>query len=113
MKNNGNKALKEWVNADTSVKQNGRVSGLARHLKLSQPAVTKIINDASGIRFEHIQGIIDYTGISAKDLLPEYYALFEKNLEDKEKKLKEAINQHKKDAINQFKIIMYDIENMQ
>lgn len=78
----GNKALKEWAKEDIKPHQkrgNGRISALARHLGISQPAVTKIINDGLGIRFEYVQKIIDFTGIEAKDLLPEYYEFFKKD----------------------------------
>jgi hypothetical protein len=101
----GNKALREWAKEDIKPHQkrgNGRISALARHLGISQPAVTKIIDGSSLIKLKYVNGIIEFTGISAKDLLPEYYELFSEDFKGIEYKLKSNIDLIKELSIKQL-----------
>jgi transcriptional regulator with XRE-family HTH domain len=105
-----NKALREWARERIKPHHKrgcGRISALAEHLDLSQPAVSKMIDGSSVIKFKYIQKIIDFTGISAEELLPEYYSLFEKNLNDRKGDVVDLINEAKEkaiDAINRISI---------
>lgn len=76
-----NKALRIWAddnpyNTGRASKGLGRTTGLANHLGLTQPAVTKMINGDIDIKSKYVKKIVEYTGIPIKDLLPEYHELF-------------------------------------
>lgn len=97
-----NKALREWARENIRPHQkrgNGRITALAKHLGISQPALTKIIDGKIRIKFEYIEGILEFTGIKAKDLIPEYYELFLKDFSRIEKNLNNKLDKLKDDAM--------------
>lgn len=95
-----NKALRDWVKGER-----GRISELARHLGVSQPAVTKMIDGSVDIRFKYIKPIIQLTGLRAKDLIPEYYELFIDELKGIESITIDEVEKIKIDAIKSIKNI--------
>lgn len=107
-----NIALKEWVTENSNGRGNGRVSALAKHLGLSQPAVTKIIDGSSQIQFKHIAEIIKFTGISARNLLPEYYLFFKDSFKSDEEKLEKNLNFKKKKFLAELDLIKKEIEQI-
>jgi predicted transcriptional regulator len=98
-----NKALRKWATDGANGRGSGRITALAKHIGVAQPAVTKMIDGSVRIKFEYIQGILDFTGIKAKDLLPEYYNLFEKDLERIERNLNHKLDRLKCDAMENLK----------
>lgn len=111
-----NIALKKWATEDIKPHQkrgNGRVSALARHLGLSQSAVTKMIDGSSQIQLKYIPEIISFTGISARHLLPEYYAFFKDSFKSDEAKLETDLSFKKKKFLEGLGRIKSEIEKLE
>lgn len=112
-----NKALRDWANDNVykngkHSKGLGRVTELAKHLGISQPAVTKIIDGTVRIKFEYIESILEFTGIKAKDLLPEYYDLFLKDFDRIELNLKNKLDRLKCDAADNLRNSLNIIQDL-
>lgn len=102
-----NKALRDWADGGRSGRGSGKISALAKHLGLSQPAVSKMIDGSVSIRFEYIKPIIEFTNIKAKDLLPDYYVLFCDDISRIEHEALMTIEKIKTDAITAIKKIEF------
>lgn len=104
-----NKALAEWAFLDTPMRGNGKVSGLAAHLGVTQPAVTKMIYKDAPILVKHLKGIMEFTGISAKDLIPEHYELLKQSFE---LEMKNAIDNKKNEILDLLDQIKSDVDKI-
>lgn len=107
-----NKALHEWAKEDIRPHQkrgNGRITALAKHLGVSQPAVTKMIDGSSNIKFKYIKQIMEFTGISAKDIFPEHYELLKESIQ---MEMENAVNQKKKDLLVILSKVSNDIKRI-
>lgn len=94
--------LQEWLahdkNGKFSLRGSGRLTELAKHLELTQPAVTKIVNSGNPINYKYAKQLIEFTGISAFDLFPEWAELFEFSQNQQCE-----INQQQKEELMQLK----------
>lgn len=106
-----NKSLREWVDENKNGRGSGRISALARRLNITQPAVSKIIDGSVDIQFKYLAEIIKFTGIKAKDLIPEYYELFKDDFANTESNLHNEIYEQKEIAIRVLKKAISNIEN--
>ena len=72
--------LQEWTLMNNkgkfSRRGSNRVTELAVHLGITQPAVTKIINGGESIRYKYAKQIMEFTGLSAVELFPEWAEIF-------------------------------------
>lgn len=83
-------ALQKWAIEGADGRGSGRISGLAKHLGISQPAVTKIIQKGSHENMTYAKSIMEYTQLPAEELFPFWVDIFKYSEElkviEKEKK---------------------------
>lgn len=65
-----NIALKKWVYENRASKK------LADHLGVSQPAIHNMMCGKNIISIKHAKKIIDFTGLTAQELFPEWADVF-------------------------------------
>ena len=69
-------ALQKWATEGGDGRGSGRISGLAKHLGISQPAVTKIIQKGSHENMTYARSIMEYTQLPAEELFPFWVDIF-------------------------------------
>lgn len=104
-----NKALREWARDGANGRGSGKISKLAFHIGVTQPALSKMIDGSIRIKFDYIEDIMEFTGIPARELLPEYYDLFKKSLR---MEIEEIFNQRKREITSVFMEMQKDIEKL-
>lgn len=65
-----NIALKKWVHENRASKK------LADHLDVSQPAIHHMMGGKNSVSIKHAKKIIDFTGLTAQELFPEWADVF-------------------------------------
>ena len=105
--------LQEWVmqrdDSKFSAKGSGRITKLAMHLGITQPAMSKILLDGGAIRHKHARKIMEFTGLSAVELFPEWAEIFGFS-EIQQTKINEAQRQELADLKNKLQKIIDSIE---
>lgn len=82
-----NIALKKWLNSEY-----GNYSLLAKELKITRQALSKIIRSDSPISVKHIAATSKFTGIPSRDLRPDLWEIFKDDFDN----LKQQNNDIKK-----------------
>lgn len=101
--------LKDWV-YDKSIESgrrgggNGRCSDLANYLGVTQPAVTRMINNSVQIQNKYAIKIMEFTGLSAEDIFPEWAEIFKVS-----KDIQVEINMAQKKEMDELKAKLQDI----
>ena len=89
--------------------RSGKITQLAAHLGLSQPAVSKMIYKDAPISMKHAKGIMEFTGIGAKDLFPYHYELLKESFEIE---MKNTIESKKSEILSLLDKIKSDVDKI-
>jgi len=88
-------ALIEWAfkkeDGSTTKRGTGNITKLAKHLGMSQPAATKLIQREGQYNIKYAEDIMVFTGIPAEELFPAWFQIIE---------VSEAMKKNQKDQRN-------------